>query len=153
MKLNNKGFTLVEVLAVLLIISLLVSMAVPSVINSINVSKKTSYKVLVSNIVTGSIQLYEEVLYGDEILSGYSIDEDNKITITLQDLVNNGFLVGSNDKEKTSKVIINPKTNEPIGYCSITIKRDNINAKVTYTVISNGGEGCPTSDDYKNGVK
>ena len=154
MKLNNKGFTLIEVLAILVIISVLLGIAIPSVISSINNSKKASYKILVSNIVTGSIQLYEEVLYGNSEISGYSINENGtEITTTLQDLVNNGYLRGSNLKEEVTKVIINPVTNKNIGSCEIIIKRDNSNNKVTYTVNSNGGVDCPTDEDYKNGVK
>ena len=65
------------------------------------------------------------------IISGYSINENGtEITTTLQDLVNNGYLRGSNLKEEVTKVIINPVTNKNIGSCEIIIKRDNSNNKI-----------------------
>ena len=107
MKLNNKGFTLIEILAVIVILSLLAGIAIPSVLSSINTSKDASYDIMISNIVTASGSLYEEIRYNGSGLYKYNLDgthtelivlaNDDSISINLQTLVSNGFLNGSNN--------------------------------------------------------
>lgn len=168
MKLNNKGFTLVEVLAVIAIIALLGAIAIPGVISSINTSKESSYNIMISNIVTSSQSLYEEVSFGNTI---YKYDsngitsnkvkiESNKITTNLQTLVSNGFLSGAGveDEEGSSESginskILDPNTKEDIGSCEIVITKETTNNKTEYTVepVSNSDEKCPT--EYKKEVR
>lgn len=59
--LDNNGFTLVEVLAVIVIISIILGIAVPNVMTSIEASKDSSEKILIENIKTAAQSLYEEV--------------------------------------------------------------------------------------------
>ena len=51
-KLNSKGFTLIEVLATVVLIAILGLVAVPNVLNTINKSKENSYKILIDDIKT-----------------------------------------------------------------------------------------------------
>ena len=175
MKLNNKGFTLVEVLAVIAIIALLGAIAIPGVLSTINTSKESSYNIMISNIVTSSQSLYEEVSFGNTIYrynsTGITSDkvkiESNKITTNLQTLVSNGFLSGagvedkknsSEDEEGSSESginskILDPNTKEDIGSCEIVITKETTNNKTKYTVApaSNSDEKCPT--EYKKEVR
>ena len=125
MKLNNKGFTLIEILAVIVIISVLGGIAVMGVLSSINNSKEKSYELFVSNVITASNQLYDEVnnsgIMGTKIYqytfnctevldsSGVStgvsdcsnglVEINNGMIVTnLQTLVSNGFLDGINNE-------------------------------------------------------
>jgi prepilin-type N-terminal cleavage/methylation domain-containing protein len=170
MKLNNKGFTLVELLAAVAIIVVLSAIVTPSILNSINTGKDKSYEIMVSNIVTASRELYEEVYTDKEMLgesslykynddgtkSNSKIDTDgNSITVNLQTLVSNGFLSGTT--EGSHKIILEPKTKGNIGSCVITITREvNSNNKVTYSIESKTNKTddvpCPESNDYKKGV-
>lgn len=74
MKLNNRGFTLVEVLAVIIILAIISGIAIPNVLSTINTSKDRSYDIMIKNIITASKALYEEVEYGGE-LHKYTIDD------------------------------------------------------------------------------
>lgn len=160
-KLNEKGFTLIEVLAVVAIIGILGLISVPSVLNMINNGKKASYNILIDNIKTAAVNLYEEVeLMGNTVykyvpneteLSLVTIEADGNeskfIKVNLQTLVNNGFLKGSKN-DSNELVILDPKTNEDIGLCEIKIKK-TVGDKVSYEVSSTSDNNdinlnCPT---------
>lgn len=166
MRSNNKGFTLIEVLAVIVIIGLLTGVTIPTVLKSINNGKNSSYNIMISNIIIASKELYEEIdnnsantLYqynddgsrSDDIIS----INNNEIDTNLQTLVSNGYLQGTTAEDKTGKVIIEPINNEDIGYCKIKIKKNiSDNYKVTYTVTNNdGNKSCPGDEYYENGGK
>ena len=172
MKLNNKGFTLIEVLAVIVILSLLAGIAIPSVLSSINTSKEASYDIMISNIVTASSSLYEEIEYNNSILyefnsSGSTSNEikivSSSVSINLQTLVSNGFLNGSNNDcndagctNQNKKVLLDPKSKKDIGDCEIIITKTNTNGKISYEVSNpdpntNTNPDCPSK--YKKEVK
>ena len=152
-KINSKGFTLMEVLAVVVIITIIGLIAVPNILSIINTGKNSTYDILVKDITIAAIQLHEEVSFissdtngpnhylvhvesggpntGKKILRGKDIDnnniEPNSIKINLQTLVSNGFLTGTNNAKKSNnsneKIIINPKTKEDMGGCIIMITK------------------------------
>ena len=134
-KLNNMVFTLVEILAVVAIIAIIGLIAVPSVLSVINTGKNGSYDLLVKNIKTASINLYDEVEYMDTDIYYYDIDGisgekikiiDSSIEVNLQTLVINGFFSVTGDGDK--------KINDD---------------KVTQIIESlSTDESCPSSDDY-----
>ena len=167
MKLNNKGFTLVEVLAVVAIIAILGLIAIPSVISTINTGKNTSYKIMISNIITGSQSLYEEIEYNGITLYEYDTDgvtstiltinpSTPSISTNLQTLVSNGFLTGTNNDctaisciNRNKKILIDPKTKEDIGDCGIIItKTIDGNGIVKYVITKQDTKAkCPS--EYK----
>lgn len=172
-KINNKGFTLIEVLAVIVIIATVGTIAVPSVINIIRTGKNTSYAVLIDDIKIAGQQLYEELEYVKPTLCHYNNNgvvgecektgkitiNDNKIKVNLQTLVSNGFLTGINKEEvessinQNTKVILNPKNSEDIGECQVLItKVVEDNNKVSYKFENpdeEANKSCPTDDDYQ----
>lgn len=166
-KLNNKGFTLIEVLAVIAIIAILGLIAVPGVLNSINNSKKSSYNIMISNIKTASQSLYEEVDYmngevytyddsGTKTATQVEITNssiNSSITVNLQTLVSNGYLKGTtSEKEGDKKLILtNPVDGQNIGSCKITItKETNQAGKVNYKIESKSttNSSCPKTNEY-----
>ena len=122
MKLNNKGFTLVEVLAVVVILTILGGVAIVGVLSSINSSKEASYKIMTKNIVVASQMMYEETsnkgIMNNSLSKTYEYNElgqteieinfvsiydennqikNNVIRTNLQTLVSNGYLDGINN--------------------------------------------------------
>lgn len=142
MKIDNKGFTLVEVLAVVVIIGILGGLTAKGVLSSINTGKEASYKLMINSIVTASQTLYEELEYGGSKILEYSYSNnkvektgtkvevnDKSINTNLQTLVSNGFLSGSSgftdEDESGNKYLIDPKSKENIGNCKIKITKSN----------------------------
>lgn len=176
-KINNKGFTLIEILAVVAIIGILGIIAIPNVLDTINISKDTAYNILVDDIKVAGKQMFEEIKNMQEVedFSLYTYDrsgvttteiiitkpaeenEESYITINLQTLVGNGYLTGINNNDKSpsnynSKIILNPKTKEDIGECVITITKTitENNYKTSYKIESlTKKEKCPTTSDYQ----
>lgn len=154
---NNKGFTLIELLMVLVLLSIITIITAPVVGNALNDSKERSYKILISNIKTAAQSYYEECSYNKEALdtNKYCIFNDNKLSVRLNELVNLGFLSGSNecgDNGNTcSKTIKSPKGEQAdIGECMVEINKVVTNGKVTYTVsASNVDANCPTVQDFE----
>lgn len=165
MKIDNKGFTLVEVLAVVVIIGILGGLTAKGVLSSINTGKEASYKLMINSIVTASQTLYEELAYGGSNIFEYSYSnnevkkEENKkvevndkiIKTNLQTLVSNGFLSGSSgftdEDESGNKYLIDPKSKENIGICKIKITKTNYHNKIIYKVEKNDTVNkCP--DEY-----
>ena len=163
MKIDNKGFTLVEVLAVVVIIGILGGLTAKGVLSSINTGKEASYKLMINSIVTASQTLYEELEYGGSTIwryeyNGKNIIKGDKVTINtntntintnLQTLVSNGFLSGSSgftdEDESGNKYLIDPKSKKNIGSCEITITKSNDKSNDIYLVnsVDDDDDICP----------
>ena len=131
-KLNKKGFTLVELIATIVVLALVVSISAYAITNIINSAKEKNYELLIKNIKDASETYYQECKYSNN--SGITCDD----TVKLQDLVNYGYLKG-NGTGYNKMVIVNPKDNKNIGACSIAVKNEN--GKLTI-------EGsCPKEDN------
>lgn len=164
-RMNNKGFTLIEVLAVVAIIAILGLIAVPNVLDVISSGKNSSYAIFIENTKIAGKQLFEEIEYsGNELFiynnSGKTENlvqiNGNVITVNLQTLVGNGLLTGINqdasnfNENLNKKVILNPKTNEDMGMCEIKITKITENYKVTYEFSAEGdNENCPKTEDFQ----
>lgn len=155
---NKKGFTLIELIAVIVIIGVLGILIVPNLLTAVDNSKEASYNSLIKNIVTSSQTYYEECEYGDlsniAKYGSYACSiNSNTITTTLGTLANTGFLNVSDTKEengKEVKVVLNPKNDNDISSCQVVItkKVNSSTFKVTYKV-TGSGTNCPTTDEYE----
>ena len=125
---NKKGFTLAELLAVIVIIAIISTIGYTSVSNSIEKSKEKSFEIAKKSIKEAAIQCYKEIDDKNIEIPNKNISSSNYLTIEVQDLINYGFL--SNEKNK----LIEPKTGEEINDCTITIRKRTVSNKTTYTV-------------------
>lgn len=171
LKLNQMGFTLAEVLAVLAIISILGLIAIPSVLNTIQNSKISTYSLMIEDIKVAAQELFEEVEYLDSNLYHYDsngktsnkveIEQNKYIVIQLQTLVSNGFLSGTNNENATmgiggnqnKKILLDPQSSNDLGICWIKISKDiNTHGKIVYKVErldETTVDSCPTTADYQ----
>ncbi len=134
MKLNNKGFTLVEVIAVVAILGIIVAIVIPSVFGYFDTSKDSSEEIFMGemeSIIESYIALegrklnfsgwgrkYEKCdpLAGDSSCVEVSVYKSSDV-ITFYDLIDNGLVKASD--------IINPKNKEQCNLNTrITIYRD-----------------------------
>lgn len=91
-KLNSKGFTLIEVLATVVLIAILGLVAVPNVLNTINKSKENSYKILIDDIKIAGKQLFEELEFADSVLYHYNMDGEKTGVISIEEITYDDFL-------------------------------------------------------------
>lgn len=120
-KLNKKGFTLVELIATIVVLALVVSISAYAITNIINSAKEKNYKLLIKNIKDASETYYQECKY----LNNSGIKCDDTYTVKLQELVNYGYLKGNGSTKDNKMKIFNPKDNVDIGECVIAVKYED----------------------------
>lgn len=138
---NNRGFTLVELLVTLVILSLLAGFGTYSIIEIINSSKEKDYNNLIMNIKDACEEYYLECKY-EETSSIKSIC-DKFPQITLGELVNYGYLTGNKKNDDGSYSIEDPKSKKNISSCEISISYSN--GKISINRITEGI--CPAYGD------
>ena len=139
-KLNNKGFTLVELIATVVILSIVMGIGAFSITEVIKKNKENDYKLLITEIKDSLESYYQECRFVDQD------DEcrDNTGSITLGDLVTKGFLKGNKKDDDGYYSLVNPNSGEDISLC-------NIGWEYTggkFIVTDNTGGNCPSTDDY-----
>lgn len=124
---ERNAFTLIELLAVLVILGLLSAVVVPTITDSLNNSKTTSYEAQIKQIKKGAKEWSAD--HARELPE----EENNAITVTLGGLIQEGYLEDN---------VKNPVTKEDFPNCMyIEIKRYKNN--YVYTVLDkNLPDGC-----------
>ena len=143
---NNKGFTLVELIAAIVLLSLVVGITSYSIIGIINRNKEENYNLLIKNINSAAETYYQECRYSNNDMINCNKIENDEYKISLGDLVNYGFLKGNEKiKEGTEKdkyTIVNPLDNTNISNCEITVKF--VNSKVEVNIPTS--DVCPSNN-------
>jgi prepilin-type N-terminal cleavage/methylation domain-containing protein len=120
----KKGFTLAELLGVIVLISILIIISVPTVINQIrkNVIKADAVVMVILEDATNEYMRNNETIY--------PFNNNSDYCISLQQLA---------DGNKISPPIINPSTNAtiPLNYSMRVQIGDKGNAEITYTLVEN----------------
>lgn len=100
MKNNKKGFTLVELLAVIVVLAIIITIAVPGTITVSNKIKKRMYNTKVDMILKSA------ALYGQDYSSKISSGNENCYLVSVQTLIDNGYI-----KKDENNDVINPIDN------------------------------------------
>lgn len=125
MKLNNKAFTIIELIVVIGIMALMMIMVFPSINNLRESNTTTEFKEYEKSLIAGA-KLY--VNQNEEDL--FVNTTDNTINITREDLIKNNYA-----KDYTSRKGIYTCGNlSSTEVCYIEVKRDITNRSYTYTV-------------------
>ena len=150
MKLNNKGFTLIEILAVVIILSIIITIMVPSSNYLIERNKEDNYKQLEKSIINATKVYLSDNRYNITLDYGLDLCEDgeaeeNISSISGCDLIDSKILISTlvNNKALTTNKdgnIINPKNNEEIldlDNSYILVKYQCSSKDYTYTLDEN----------------
>lgn len=117
---KNKGFTLIEVLAVIIILGVIGLIVMPVVTNSLRESKDDLYEVQISNIKEASKTWAADNIY--TLPTGV----DESVIVTLETLQTEGYI---------DEGIKNPKTDELFEPTETCVKVLYNGKKYTYTVL------------------
>lgn len=107
---NNKGFTLAELLAVIVILAVIMIVAAPNLSKQFSKKEKTEQSVLKQKIKNAS-KIYVAKYYANKV-----VDSGGTIKFTLSDLEKDGLInlsknskcEGDKEKEITVDLVVNP---------------------------------------------
>ncbi len=91
MKISNKGFTLVELLAVVVILAIIMAIAAPNMTRQIKKEEEENQNILNQKIENAS-KIYAAKYYVNELIELPNSTNDNTITFTLNDLQRDGLI-------------------------------------------------------------
>lgn len=135
-RLDEKGFTLVELLAVFVLLAIIMGLGSYSIIGIINNSKQKDYDLLINNIKSAVEEHYIECKYDKPNIDGFDCSNE----IYLSRLVEYGYLK-ANSADNSNK-LVNPKDDKDISDCRISYSY--IDGKISI-VAKNQTGSCPTS--------
>lgn len=138
-KLNRKGFTLVELIATLLILALVVGIGSYTITHIIKNSKEKNYQLLINEIRNAVEEYHIECNYGGE---SDSCDSE----FVLGFLVSNGYLKGNFATEGGSLELVNPLDDKVITECKISYSYSDGKYVITS---KSSGNSCPSTNDFE----
>ena len=150
-KIDNKGFTLVELIATIVLLSLVMGIGAYAITHIINNAKQKDYDLLIENINSAVELYYQECVYAK---NGYiscpaKDGEGYYYDVKLGDLVKYGFLKGNSKitegSDKDMMTLVNPKSDEKIASCKIRYKYQDGKIEIK---ADSSSSGCPTDSDY-----
>lgn len=131
---NKKGFTLVELLAVLVLISLLMGLAIPGINRISNNMKKKSYNQKIK-LIESAAELWGQDNKTRLQTTSCNID-DNEVPcykIEIKELLSENYL----DSDNNSGKYANPKNDKDMKECIVFVYKQN---KRVYAKFDNGSD-------------
>lgn len=133
-----KGFTLAELMGVIVILGILAIIVVPVVDKNIKKGVKVTCKTQEHSIIEAAKN------YHSDSAGNIGVDSDCETKggicqVSIRELVSSGYLKGSNENN-TEVSPINPATNEPYDEGSFVQINNTTGANYVYTVIYNGND-------------
>lgn len=113
MNMNNKGFTLIELIATIALLAVISLISYVSITKVLEQNKINQCETLVNNIKSAAKEYVSDNRYNKDFIN--SLKEGNEIDLPLSELVNNNYLTGE---------LKNPITDEPIKISDVKINID-----------------------------
>jgi len=111
-KKKKKGFTLVELLAVIVILAVLVLLAVPSVLKMMNGAKENAFEIEAENIIDGAKLKYSDDLLDNTLPATVTVTIGSSVTGYCYDIYDLGDYVDKTfDATKASGSVLIDATN------------------------------------------
>lgn len=139
---KNKGFTLVELLAVIVLLIIIFMLVVPSVTDIISQSRETTYQKQINTILNAA---YDWSLKN----INYLPEKDSKIFMTLSELKSSGF-VDSNIIDPTTKKLFSDDLVISISNVGGNYKENNKYSKMSGDYLYAIEIDFMSSDEFKN---
>jgi len=147
-RMNNKGFTLVELIAIIVLLALVMSIGAISVTTVIKKAKEKDYELLVENIKGAVEMYYQERTYSKtDVVACPSADASGWINIELGDLVEYGFIKGNAAASDGSLILTNTDDGRDLASCKIKYRYNAGKIEIKHV---SGGSSCPPSDKYSS---
>lgn len=144
-KMNNKGFTLVELIAIVVLLALVMGIGAISVTKIINNAKEKDYQLLVENIKSAVELYYQECKYSNDMIidcpEANNFMGNDSYTIALNDLVKYGYLKTNGTNSDGDGILVNPIDNKYIGDCQFQFMY--VDGKFAYGTNYESGSSCP----------
>ena len=121
---NNKGFTLIELIATLLIIAITSIIIVSFAGNTLSISKEKAYELMKNNIMSASYDYINEC--DNKILTCHYKWENNKTSFLAIALKESGYI----------KSLNSPIDDNDLSYC-LVINATKLNGTVSITIEDN----------------
>lgn len=120
---KNSGFTLVELLAIIVILAIIIVVAAPNMTKQINKSEQEKKDVF-NQKIENAAHLYAAKYYADELIS---LKNNEEIKFSLQSLVEDGLITLKDNKcdDKKNGNIIISKTSNNIQYNYESLKAND----------------------------
>lgn len=102
---NNKGFTLIELIAIIGLLAIIILISVPNFTNQIEWSKKNNYDNFISDLCLAA----ESYVNHSDQESNFKNAGDT-ISINIEDLKSNGYIKSNLKNPKTNEVLTSSDT-------------------------------------------
>lgn len=149
-KLGNKGFTLVELIATIVVLALVMGIGSYSITAVIKKAREKDYDLLIENVKSAAETYYQECRYASsDAVNCPAVTKYNgydSYQVTLGNLVEYGFLEGNSTikdgSNKDKQTLVNPNDKVNISNCDIRFYYTD--GKVVVQAVDVTGS-CPTS--------
>lgn len=140
---RNVGFTLIELIAVVVILGIIALIAVPSVVYYLSSTQETAYTMAEQGLLAAAYNLFTDCA-GDsdaDVCGSYSVPEyNNYVTVPASTLINGGYLDPIADPEHQGQYC---DADNSYAIVMNEAEKDDFNAILDYKV-------CLTCGDYKS---
>lgn len=145
-KINSKGFTLVELIATIVLLAIIMGIGATSITAVINKSKEKDYQLLINEIKNAVELYYQECRYTNAVRIECPEPVDiimgnDSYEIKLEELVKYGFIKANAKNDDGENILVNPIDKENIGDCAFQYMYSD--GKFYYNTNYAPGSSCP----------